>query len=175
METLEELEFDTIEEVLEFNVKERAFRNGWEATYTLADQYFADFQQKHLELLNHVNADMKNDCVWIDNPDWESKFDESCNLMSMMLGISRLKMFIATPIYEDNDIDLLDSEQEAYETGKHKAYDAMLDIWHKLCNEEIIGNEQKLYMLGAWNLLNRISALTGYQFDCNAMMPCELL
>lgn len=155
----DELEFDTLEEVLEFNAKNRAFRNGWIEIDTLAEQYLADVQQKHLEVLKDINADMKNDLTGISDPECQSKFNKLCKLVNMMKGISIMNYLICIPVYRESDITLFKTEQEAYETGKRKAYDAMLDIWIRSCDE------QKLQMSGAWNLLKRISEITGYEFN----------
>lgn len=163
----DELEFNTIEEVMKFNTKERAFRNGWKEIHTIVEQYLADIQQKHLDVLKDVNANMKNDLTSISDPECQSKFYKLCKLVNMMKGISIMNYFICTPVYKEIDIKLFETEQEAYEKGKRKAYDAMLDIWIRSCNEKIIEDEQKQLMLGALNLLKRISELTGYKFDCN--------
>lgn len=162
---LEELEFDTIEAVREFNVKDRAFRNGWKEIYELTDQYFNDIFQENLDLSRQLNAEIKNDFACINGPDWQSRFDGSCNLVSQLSGISKLIKFICTPIYDETEIAFFTTEQEAYETGKRKAYDAMLDIWIRSCNEKIIEDEQKLQMSGVRNLLKRISSITGFEFN----------
>lgn len=153
----DELEFNTIEDVREFNAKDRAFRKGWLEIYTLAEQYLADVQQKHLDVLKDVNAEIKNDLI--SDPECQSKFYKLCELVNMIKGISIMNYLICIPVYKESDITLFKTEQEAYETGKRKAFDTMSDIWIRSCDE------QKLQMSGACNLLKRISEITGYEFN----------
>lgn len=157
---------------MSFIEREKAYCNGWHEIYTLSNEYFQKISSKYSELLKQVTKDLKKDVMNLQFDEWQNNFDKSCELMEKVNGVSELKKFISTPIYNDEIIAAYETKKQAYDAGKYQAFYKVhtvlfntieaLSIEASSMDTDAYG-EMKLNLSGAMDLLTELSSITGFE------------
>lgn len=157
---------------LSFNQKERAYCKGWNEIYALSDEYYHKLASNHTAILKQVAKDLKKDVMSLQSDEWQNSFDQSCELVTKMTGVSELELFVCIPIYKEEMIAACETEKQAYDAGKHQAFYKLHTVLFnsiealnleasKMETEKY--EEMKLKLSGAMHLLLELSSITGFE------------
>lgn len=157
---------------MRFIEREKAYCKGWNEVYALSDEYYHKLASNYTAILKQAAKDLKKDVMSLQSDEWQNSFDQSCELVTKMTGVSKLKLFISTPIYDDKLIEMLETPQDAYSAGKHQAFyklhavvfDTIAALSMEASKMETEEYENsKLVLSGAMDLLTELSSITGFE------------
>lgn len=161
-----------VNEAMRFIEREIAYCRGWNEIYELSCTYFDMLTDQHSAVLKYVSAKLQQDVACMKSKEWQNSFDQSCELMKKMTGVSKLKLFICTPIYNDQMIEIFETPQQAYSAGKHQAFYKLHTVLFNSIESLSIEastmetadyENSKLILSGAMDLLTELSSITGFE------------